>query len=276
MKRIASPRLRTSITVFIALLGVATFARAHEGTTPTPPPAEPPPLETPTPSATEPPSLQPVAPSTAPTAKPTTASAPRSRGGATFSWGDSTGMVLPPLADVRTLEELDADLALWQQIRSRSESRMLKSRERSVRWKSQVEIQKTQIDLLGKQVDAAKKQKRDADRKDAEFRKKREEKKRDYYESMRQVMEAAADHQKAQVDLAQVRMVAIEQERKLFSLWSANGYEGRISAESRGAEQQMLTLVKQDSDLLGTLASREKTLADKSLNSLKLWGELQK
>ncbi len=275
MKHFARHIHRSVIAAVVILLGFASSARAQDSSTPPPPPAEPPALENPTAPPAEPQSLQPAAPATTPAARANPAT-PRSRGGAAFSWGDSTGMVLPPLADVRTPEELDVDYASWQQLRSRAESRMLKSRERSVRWKSQVEIQKSQIDLLGKQSAAAKKEKRDADKKDADLKKKREEKKRDYFDSMRQVMEAAADHQKTQVDLAQVRMVAIDQERKLHRLWSANGYEGRLSAESRAAEQQMLTLVKQDADLLTTLASREKALADKNLNALKLWGELQK
>ena len=41
-------------------------------------------------------------------------------------------------------------------------------------------------------------------------------------------------------------------------------------------EAQMLNLVKDDADKHGTLASKEKTLAEKNLNALKLWGELQK
>jgi hypothetical protein len=259
------------LVAVIVLLGLAPLARAQEGGAPVPPPADPPPVETPEP--TEPQKLEPPAPAAPEPAKKTVA--PGRSGAPAFTWGDSTGMILPPLADVRTPAELDSDYALWKQQRATSESRMLKARERSVRWKSQVELQKSQVEFLGKQIDAAKKEKREADRKDAEASKKREEKKRDYYDMMRQVMEAAGDFHKAQFDFAQFRMTAIEQEKKLHKVWADGGYQSRISSESRNLEQSLLTMVKKDADLLSGLANREKALAEKSIQALKLWGQIQ-
>jgi len=248
----------------LALLAVAPSAlRAQEGGTP--PPAEPPKEEEPAAPAT-PQSLDPAA-------KPVAPGMAGSRGPSAFTWGDSTGIVLPPLADVRTPAELDAQYEVWKNTRAGAESQMLKARERSLRWKSQVEMQKTSIELLGKQADLAKKEKREADKKDLEASKKVEEKKRAYFESMRQTMDAMAEFNKAQFDLAQARMLLIEQERKLHEAWS-KGYEGRVSSEGRSAETRVLTMLKDQASNVSNLASKERALADRALETLKLWSQL--
>lgn len=267
-------RLRSTLSfaAMIALLVVAP-ARAQEGDAPTPPPADPPAEEAP--ATPEPQSLQP-APAPAPPPPTGAAIAPGLKGGPAFTWGDSTGVVLPPLAEIASPAELDAQYESWRTLRGKAEMTMLKSRERSLRWKSQAELQKSHIELLGKQVDAAKKEKREADRKDYEAAKKREEKKREYFDSMRQVMEATAEFNKAQFELCQSRMTQIEQEKKLHELWSKGGYESRISPDARAQEQTVITMSKDHANKLSSLADKERALADKALNALKLWAGLQK
>jgi len=261
-----------SFAAMIALL-VAVPARAQDGGAPTPPPADPPAEETP--ATTEPQSLQP-APAPAPTPPGGATVAPGLKGTPAFTWGDSTGVVLPPLAEIASPAELDAQYEAWRVLRGSSETRMLKARELSLRWKSQVELQKSQVELLSKQVDAAKKEKREAERKEYEAAKKREEKKRQYFDSMRQVMEATAEYQKAQFELCQARMTQIEQEKKLQAMWAKGGYEARVSSDARAQEQSVLTLSKDHANRLSSLADKERTLADKGLEALRLWGELQK
>jgi hypothetical protein len=201
---------------------------------------------------------------------------PGVRGTAAFTWGDSTGLVLPPLADVRSERDIDADLEASRALRADAERRMLKARERSVRWRAQVEIQKARIGALNKQIDAAKKEKREADRKDFESEKKREEKVRDFYETMRSTYEAEAEFQKAAFEFAQSRLAAAEIEQRLGERWGSGGYESRISSDARDLERRLVLAVKDRADRISTFASREKTLSDRRLAVLKLWGDLQK
>ena len=201
---------------------------------------------------------------------------PGVRGAPAFTWGDSTGLVLPPLADVRSEREIEADLDASRALRARAEQRMLKARERSVRWRAQVEIQKTRIAALNKQIDVAKKEKREADRKDFENEKKREEKVRDYYDTMRSTYEAEAEFQKAVFEYTQARLAEAEIEQRLGERWGSGGYESRISSDARDLERRLLLAVKDRAERMSTFASREKTLSDRRLAVLKLWGDLQK
>jgi hypothetical protein len=235
---------------------------AQEGGTPVAPPPDSTIAPEPVPV-----SLQPAAP---------TPVAPGLRGAPAFTWGDSTGLVLPPLADVRNGNELAGDVAASRTLRASAENRMLKARERSVRWKSQVEIQKARLETLKKQIDAAKKEKREADKKDYEAQKRREERVRDYYDAMRQVMESEADWHKVTFDYAQARMSAAEIEQQLSEKWSSGGYDARVASDARGVEQRVLNAVKDRADKMSNYASKEKALADKRLAALKAWGELQK
>lgn len=225
------------------------------------------------PAAGEPRSLQPPPPD-APTPAPIRA--PGVRSAPVFTWGDSTGLVLPPLADVRAGDELAADIEASRMLLAGAENRMLKARERSVRWKSQVEIQKSREETLKRQIDSAKKEKREGDKKDLEAQKEREQRVRDYYESMRETMETAADFHKATLDYARARISAAELEQRLGERWGSGGYVARVSGEVRDLERRVLAAAKDRADQMSNFASKEKSLVDKRLQALKLWGELQK
>ena len=261
-------RQRLAGLVLVTLFASASDARpsaAQEGT-----PSPPPPDST---VSEEPRSLQPAEPTPGGRAP---AVLPGLRGTPAFVWGDSTGLVLPPLADVRGKSEIQGDLDASRTLRSTAENRMLKARERSVRWKAQVEIQKAKIQALGKQIDVAKREKRDADRKDYELQKRREERVRDYFDAMRQVQEAEADTHKAMIDYAQARIAEAELEQRLGERWGTGGYESRISSDARDLERRVLLAVKDRSDRMSTFAGREKTLSDRRLDALRSWAELQK
>ena len=260
---------RPGLLALAALLAVAAAPRpgaAQEGSPSPPPPAD---------STFEegPRSLEPASPVPSPAVPGVS---PYLRGSPAFTWGDSTGLVLPPLADVRSRAESGLDREASRTLRSATESRMLKARERSVRWKSQVEIQKAKIQALNKQIDVAKKEKREADRKDFEAQKRREEKVRDYFDAMRQALEAEADFHKATLDYAQARLAAIEVENRLAERWGSGGYESRIASDARDLERRVLLAVKDRADRMSTHAAREKTLSDRRLAALRSWNELQK
>ncbi|MEO6462735.1 MAG: hypothetical protein ABIP29_06630 [Candidatus Eisenbacteria bacterium] len=262
-------RLWLARFALVALFAVVTAPRpgaAQEGNPSPPPPAD---------STFEdgPRSLEPAPPATNPAAPGVT---PYLRGTPAFTWGDSTGLVLPPLADVRSRSETALDRDASRTLRSTVESRMLKARERSVRWKSQVEIQKSKIQALNKQIDVARKEKREADRKDFEAEKRREEKVRGYFDAMRQALEAEADFHKATLDYAQARLAEVEIEGRLAERWGSGGYESRISGDARDLERRVLLAVKDRADRMSTHAAREKTLSDRRLDALKAWNELQK
>lgn len=261
-------RQRLATLTLVALFAMAAGPRpaeAQEGI-PSPPPAD-------STAEWEPRSLEPTPPASAPAAPGVT---PFLRGQPAFTWGDSTGLVLPPLADVRSRSEIALDVEASRTLRSVAENRMLKARERSVRWKAQVEIQKARIQALDKQIGAAKKEKRDADRKDYEGQKRREEKVRDYFDAMRQALEAEAEFHKATFDYAQARLAEAEVEQRLSERWGSGGYESRISSDARDLERRVLLAVKSRADRMSAHASREKTLADRRIDVLKIWGELQK
>lgn len=264
-----APQRLLTLFALCALVAVAAAPRptaAQEGSPSPPPPAD---------STFEegPRSLEPAAPAPAPAAPGVS---PYLRGAPAFTWGDSTGLVLPPLADVRSRPEIALDREASRTLRSSAEGRMLKARERSVRWKSQVEIQKTRIQALNKQIDVAKKEKREADRKDFETEKRREERLRDYFDAMRQALEAEADFLKATVDYAQARLAETEAENRLAERWGSGGYESRISSDARDLERRVLMAVKERADRMSTHASRERTLSDRRLDALKSWNTLQK
>lgn len=265
---VATALRAAALAAVIALVAVVLPARAQEGGTPAPPPPDSTALDAPAPQSPE--SGAPAAPANA---APATAVAPGVGGEAAF-WGDSTGTVLPPLAEVRSAAELDVDYEASKALRAGAESRMLKARERSLRWKAQVETQKSKVSAISKQLDAARKEKREGDKKDLELSKQREEKKRDYCDSMRLAQEYEADFRKAQFEYAGARMSGVEQERRLSRMWAGGGYEVRVSAESRTLEQSVLTQARERANLLSNVASRERALADKRLDALKVWGEL--
>jgi hypothetical protein len=253
----ACPALPCAVLALVLL--VARPALAQEGT-PSPPPEDE--------EVEEPRSLEP--------APPEPGVVPGLRGTPAFTWGDSTGLVLPPLGDVRSEREIGADVEASRALRADAERRMLKARERSVRWRAQVEVQKTRIAALNKQIDLAKKEKREADRKDYENEKKREDKVRDFYEAMRSAYEAEAEFQKAALEYAQSRLAEAEIEQRLGERWGSGGYESRTSSDARDLERRLLLAVKDRGDRMSTFASREKNLADRRLAALKLWGDLQK
>jgi hypothetical protein len=259
----ACPALLAALVAFLLLS--AAPASAQEGT-PSPPPADE--------ETEEPRSLEPGEP--APPAPSTPGVVPGLRGAPAYTWGDSTGMVLPPLADVRGRAEIEADQEGARALRAEAERRMLKARERSVRWKAQVEIQKTRITALNRQIDAARKEKREADRRDHENQKKREERVRDYYDAMRQAYEAEAEFQKAAFDYTQARLAVAEQELRLGERWGTGGYDSRLSSDARDLERRVLLAAKDRADRMSTFASREKTWTDRRIAVLKLWGDLQK
>jgi hypothetical protein len=268
MRPLPGTRARLAALLLVALFTLAAGARpsaAQEGT-PSPPPPD-------SSESEEPRSLQPAEP--APSAG-TPSVLPGLRGTPAFVWGDSTGLVLPPLADVRSRSEIQADVDASRGLRSAAEGRMLKARERSVRWKSQVEIQKSKIQALGKQIDVAKKEKRDADRKEYEMQKRREERVRDYFDAMQKALEAEADAHKAALDYAQARIAEAELEQRLGERWGTGGYESRISGDARDLERRVLLAVKDRSDRMSAFAGREKTLSDRRLDALKSWAVLQK
>jgi hypothetical protein len=263
---LARPRLAAVLVV--ALFAFVTAARpsaAQEGT-----PSPPPPDST---GSEEPRSLEPAAPAPG-AAVPSVV--PGLRGAPAFVWGDSTGLVLPPLADVRSRSEMQADVDASRALRAAAESRMLKARERSVRWKAQVGIQKSKIQALNKQIDIAKKEKRDADRKDYESQKRREERVRDYFDAMQKALEAEGDAHKAALDYAQARIAEVELEQRLGERWGSGGYESRISGDARDLERRVLLAVKDRSDRMSTFAGREKALSDRRLDALKAWATLEK
>ncbi len=262
----ASQRLAALVLfALFALAAAPRMAGAQEGSPSPPPPADSIAID-------EPRSLEPPAP--APAAVPGASSF--LRGAPAFGWGDSTGLVLPPLADVRARAELGLDLEASRNLRASAENRMLKARERSVRWKAQVEIQRAKIQALDKQIAAARKEKRDAERKDFEAQKRREAKVRDYFDAMRQTLEAEAEFHKATFDYARARLGEAEVEQRLGERWGSGGYESRISSDARDLERRVLLAVKDRADRMSTHAAREKTLADRRLDALKLWAELQK
>jgi hypothetical protein len=250
-----------ALATLFALVPCAGIVSAQEGGAPPPPDSSV--VETPE-----------VPRSLEPSAAPSPV--PGLRGTPAFTWGDSTGLVLPPLADVRSAREIAADRDASRALRSTSENRMLKARERSVRWKAQVEIQKAREETLRKQADVAKKEKREADRKDFDTQRKREEKVRGYYDAMRQALEAEADFHKSAFDYAQARLAALDAEEKLGERWGGGGYETRISSDARSLEERVQRSVKERADRMSTYASRERSLADKRLAALRTWGELQK
>lgn len=255
--------------VFAFVLSAAFAGRASaQDAAPVPPPPD-------SSVAPEPRSLQP-APAAQGGAAGTGVSVTGLRSMPAFTWGDSTGLVLPPLADVRAAGDLAADRTASRALRSSAENRMLKARERSVRWRAQVEIQKAREQTLGKQIDAAKKEKREAEKKDFETQKRREGKVRDYYDAMRQALEAEADFHKSAFDYAQARLNAIDVEEKLGERWGSGGYDARVSSDARSLEERVEKSVKERADRMSTYASREKALADKRLAALRAWGELQK
>ena len=49
-----------------------------------------------------------------------------------------------------------------------------------------------------------------------------------------------------------------------------------ISSDARDLERRLVLAVKDRADRISTFASREKTLSDRRLAVLKLWGDLQK
>lgn len=267
---IRAPRGAALLAALALCLAAVSVAPAEEGGAPVPPPDS---VEVEVLSPDEPRSLQPAAPA-APEAP--TALAPGLRAAPVFTWGDSTGLVLPPLADVRGQNELATEIEASRALRAGAENRMLKARERTVRWKAQVEIQKAREETLKRKIDLAKKEKREGDKRDLEAEKKREEKVRAYYDSMRQAMEAAAEFHKASFEYAQARVSAAELEQRLGERWGAGGYEARIAGDARNMEKRLLESVKERSEKLSDLASREKSLADKRLDVLKQWGELQR
>ena len=254
-----------ALVVLFAVVPGTRPAAGQEGT-PSPPPPD-------TTLGEEPQSLEPADPAPTPGAP---AVVPGLRGRPAFTWGDSTGIVLPPLAEVRSRGELQADLDASRALRSAAENRMLKARERSVRWKAQVEIQKSRIQALSKQIDVARKEKREADRKDYEQQKRCEERVRDYFDAMRQALEAEADLHKATIDYAQSRIAEAELEQRLGERWGTGGYESRISGDARDLERRVLLAVKDRADRMSTFAAREKTLGDRRLAALREWNELQK
>jgi hypothetical protein len=255
----ACPALASAVFVLSLLVAGPAFAQDA-------PPSPPPPEE----ETEEPRSLEPAA------VAPEPGFPPGVRGTPAFTWGDSTGLVLPPLADVRGERDIDADIEASRALRADAERRMLKARERSVRWRAQVEIQKARIGALNQQIDVAKKEKREADRKDFENEKKREEKVRDFYDTMRSTYEAEAEFQKAAFEYAQSRLAVAEVEQRLGERWGSGGYESRISSDARDLERRLLLAAKDRADRISTFASREKTLSDRRLAVLKLWGDLQK
>jgi hypothetical protein len=255
-----------AIALATALVLAPRGAGAQEGD-PSPPPPDS--------SATEEPrSLEPPPAAPAPAAQP--GANPFVSGPPAFTWGDSTGLVLPPLADVRPRSELELDVQVSRTLRSSAETRMLKARERTLSWKSQVETQKAKIKALDTQIAAAKKEKRDTDRKEYEAQKKREQKVREYQEAMGAALTAEADAHKAAYDYAQARITEVEVEMKLGSLWGSGGYEKRVSNESRELERQVLLAVKERGERMATYAQREQAAAERRLGALKLWNELQK
>ena len=253
---------RTVAFALVATLSLASSARAQE---PSPPPPD-------SAAVDEPRSLEPAAPAPAPAPGATTFL----RGTPAYGWGDSTGLVLPPLADVRGRAEIALDVDASRALRSSAESRMLKARERSVRWKAQVGIQKAKLQALDKQIAAAKKEKRDADRRDYEATRKRESRIRDYFDAMRQAMEAEAEFHKATIDYAQARLAEAELEQRLFERWGSGGYESRIAGDARDLERRVALAVKERSDRMAGHAQREKTLADRRLEALRIWADLQR
>ena len=256
-----------AIAVTFALvfaLGTGTRPAAGQEGTPSPPPPD-------STESEEPRSLEPEpAPAEPGGTRPPLGGTPA------FTWGDSTGLVLPPLAEVRVRQDLALDLEASRNLRSAVEGRMLKARERSLRWKAQVGIQKSRIQALDRQIDAAKKEKRETDRKGFEGEKRREEKIRDFYAAMEDALEAEAEFHKATIDYARARIAAAELEQRLGERWGSGGYDNRVAAESRDLERRVLVAVKERGDRMATHAAREKTLADRRLDALKAWGEVRR
>lgn len=240
-------------------------ARAQEGE-PSPPPPDS--------AASEERSLEP-APAPAPAAPASPGANPFVKGAPAFTGGDSTGLVLPPLAEVRAKSELELDAQVSRTLRGSAETRMLKARERTLQWKSQIETQKARLKSLDADLDQAKKEKREADKKELEAEKKYENKVRDYFTAMASAMEAEAEAHKAAYDYAQARITEVDLEQRLGGVWSTGGYDSRVSVESRDLERQVLLAVKDRATKMANYASREKTAADKRLEALKIWAEVQ-
>ena len=245
-----------SLAALLALAACARPAAAQEGT-PSPPPADSTITEEPRSAEPEP---APAAPAPTP-GKP----------GASAAWRDSLGLVLPLLADVRSSADLAQDDKVSRALQASAQDRMLKARERSLRWKSQAETQKATIADIGKEIDAAKKEKREADKKGLEAEKKREEQVRDYFLAMERTQQAEADYHQAAVDYASARLAAVELEKQLAERWNATGYGGRLEPGTRDLEKRVLLAVKTRDEKMTSFASREKSLVDRRLEALNKW-----
>jgi hypothetical protein len=246
-----------SLAVLMILAACARPAAAQEGT-PSPPPADSTITEEPRSADPEPAPAAPAAPTPG-------------RSASTAAWRDSLGLVLPLLADVRNNSDLAQDDKVSRALQASAQDRMLKARERSLRWKSQAETQKATIADIGKEIDAAKKEKREADKKGLEAEKKREEQVRDYFLAMERAQQAEGDYHQATVDYALARIAAVELEKQLAERWNATGYGGRLEPGTRDLEKRLLLAVKARDEKMASFASREKTLVDRRLEALNKW-----
>lgn len=243
---------------FVALMLVAQSARAQEGTTPAPPPPD---------------STEAQAPSPAPTAPPPAATTPAPAAAVP----DTAGILLPVLADVRSREEIQKDVDSFRAQRQGAENRMLRAREREIRWKSQADAKKSEIDLIKKKMDQAKKEKRQGDLSDLEKQKKKAELTRGFYEDLRRVYESEALFQQAAFDYFQARLTACDVESRLAERWGMSGDpSARLSSDSRDLELRAIQAVKVRADKMAILAAREKDLSDRKQAALEGWAELVK
>ncbi len=252
-------RAVAACSVLALWAALATGATAQEGGAPVPPPPD-------STVVPEPPKSEP-APPPVPAATAVAAAA---------SERDTTGLVLPALAEVRSQEAIAADKQTVEAGRAAASERMMRARESEIRWRSRAELQKGSIDALKKQGDALKKEKKDAEAKSIESQRKGEEAKKAYYERVRDMYGAEGDFRKAVVEYFDARRVSLEAEGELATRMAATAdIQGASkTAESMTAEIKAIDLSKAQAAKMSAMADKERTWADRRKDAYEAWKKL--
>lgn len=240
-----------------AVLAVALFAlpaRAQDGD---PPPAAPPPDSTVVPDlpVTPPPATRWIVPLPLPAEY-------------------DTSLTLPLVVDIRPRAEINLDLTRSAELKAAALQRLGVERAYEVRRKSQVEIKKTEVSSMKIRIDLAKKEKRSADQKALEAERRRLESQQRYLDRMREMHGAQASVQQALADFAQARIDAARLELKLHDLGDLSNAGTRAAVGSRNAQARVLSAIKNRADKNSSLASAERSAADKSKAVLDAWVEM--
>ncbi len=241
--------------VILAIALSALPARAQDGN---PPPAAPPPDST----------VVPDLPVTPPPA------ARRSKPVPPLPAEYDTSLTLPLLVDIRPRAEINLDLTRSAELKAAALERLSVERAYEVRRKSQVEIKKTEVLSMKIRIDLAKKEKRAADQKALEAERRRLESQQRYLDRLREMHGAQAAVQQALADFAQSRSDAARLELKLHDLGDLSNAGTRAAVESRNAQARVLSAIKNRADKNSSLASAERSAADKSKAVLDAWVEM--